>query len=94
MNDDLELKKLAEECGELVQICMKVLTWGIDSYSPKNSKYNADLMIEEMGDVLAHLKRTTNVLGISWNDIQKRSYIKNEKVNKYHYGEEEGYRLD
>jgi len=32
------------------------------------------------------LKRTANVLGIGWDDIQERSLVKNVKVNKYHYG--------
>jgi len=86
MNIDLELKKLAEESGELVQACMKNSIWGYDIYSPKNKCFNVDLMIEEMGDVLCHLKRTANVLGIGWDEIQTRSLVKNVKVNKYHYG--------
>ncbi len=93
MKTELELHKLTEECGELIQICMKVLTWGKDSYSPKNEAYNTELMIEEMGDVLCHLKRTTNALNLSWDSIQKRSLVKNEKVNKYHYGEEKEWEI-
>jgi len=90
MNRDLELKKLTEENGELIQECMKTSLWGLDNFNPKTEKTNREAMVTEMGDVLCHLKRTANVLGIGWDEIQKRSLVKNEKVNKYHYGEQNG----
>jgi len=93
VDSEVELKKLAEECGELTQACMKTSIWGVDNFNPKTEKYNGESMTEEMGDLLCHLKRTANALGISWDDIQQRSFVKNDKVNKYHYGEKEAWEI-
>ncbi len=86
MDTELELQKLAEECGELVQACMKNVIWGYDNFSPKHGVYNVDLLIEEMGDVLCHIKRTVNAIGIDWDQVEERARVKAVKVNKYHYG--------
>jgi len=87
MDVQLELKKLAEECGELIQIAMKVSIWGIGNHNPDTGIENEEALVKEMGDVLCHLKRVANVYDISWDRIQQRSSVKNNKVNKYHYGE-------
>ena len=47
---DYNLSKLAEECGELTQIAMKSLIFGIDSINPKTGEANRDLIKKEIGD--------------------------------------------
>lgn len=84
MDENIELNKLAEECGELIQIAMKV-DMDVRFTGIVSGKKRAHLL-EEMGDVLCHLKRAANVLGIGWDELQQRSAVKNEKVNKYYYG--------
>ncbi len=84
MDEELEMKKLAEECGELVQILMKTSIWGLHNFNPKTGIVNEDALVDEMGDVLCHLKRVANSLNISWDKIQQRSYTKNSEYNKQH----------
>ena len=86
-NSNMALVKLAEECGELIQICSKTIYYGKDSRSPKkkDSVTNRELLIEEMGDVLALIKIITNDtdLGISMADIKKRRDEKYVKLEGY-----------
>jgi hypothetical protein len=48
---------LAEECGEVVQICMKILRHGLESYNPEvpvEERYtNRQLLRQELTDVEA-----------------------------------------
>ena len=93
MDSEIEIKKLAEECGELVQILMKTSIWGIHNNNPKTNQFNGERLMEEMGDVLCHLKRVANVYQIGWDRIQRQSHLKNTKVNKYHYKEEKQWEI-
>jgi len=92
VDEEIELLKLAEECGELVQVSTKILM-GLrhTTYSEDRSDKLAVNLIEEMGDVLCHLKRTANALDIGWDELQISSDVKNKKVNKNYYGGEDVY---
>lgn len=61
---DYQLSKLAEECGELTQIAMKTLIFGVDSINPNTGESNRDLMKKEIGDVLAGIQTISSALGI------------------------------
>jgi len=83
------LTKIMEECGEVTQICSKILFYGIDNVSPKadnpSKASNREKLIEELGDVMANMKvlvENTD-LGITWLEILSRrdaKYIKLENV--------------
>jgi NTP pyrophosphatase (non-canonical NTP hydrolase) len=86
-NTNMALVKLMEECGELTQICSKTIFYGKDSRSPKkkDSESNAELLVEEMGDVLALIKIIVEDtdLGISMKDIKARRDAKYIKLEGY-----------
>jgi len=67
----------AEECGELVQVCMKILR-----KAKVNDEWNAKLL-EEAGDVFCMLDLMVIHGYLTWDDIQKRSNVKKEKLMKW-----------
>lgn len=68
LNNEFEynLSKLAEECGELTQIAMKSLIFGIDSINPKTGEANRDLIKKEIGDVLTSIQLLNDALGFEF----------------------------
>lgn len=73
---------LLEECGEVVQVCGKILRHGIWSYHPETREVNRDLLIKEIGDVLA----AVSLLGLPAEKFEKAKRAKLAKVGKYlHY---------
>ena len=67
----------AEECGELTQVCMKILrkanvdaTW--------NNK-----LLEEVGDVYCMLDLIVQHGYLNWDDIIDRSNVKKQKLSKW-----------
>mgnify|MGYP001446689612 FL=1 len=67
----------AEECGELVQVCMKILR-----KAKVNDEWNAKLL-EEAGDVFCMLDLMVTHGYLTWDDIQKRSNVKKQKLTKW-----------
>ena len=67
----------AEECGELVQVCMKILR-----KAQVDDEWNKKLL-EEAGDVFCMLDLMVTHGYLTWDDIQKRSNIKKEKLIKW-----------
>lgn len=47
---------LSEECGEVVQVCGKILRHGIDSTNPFTTQDNSELLHKEVGDILAAIE--------------------------------------
>jgi len=64
----------AEECGELTQVCSKILRRATvdDDYQEK--------LLEEAGDVFCMLDLMVQHGYLTWDDIQKRSNVKKSKL--------------
>ena len=88
-NLNLVLTKISEECGEVTQICSKIIFYGIDNISPKadntNKASNRDKLIEELGDVLSNMKVLIEhtEAGITWDDVYTRRDTKFNKLMDY-----------
>ena len=67
----------SEECGELIQVCMKILR-----KAKVNKEWNKKLL-EEAGDVFCMLDLMVQHGYLNWDDIQKRSNIKKQKLIKW-----------
>lgn len=66
----------AEECGELVQACMKVARWGVDKKKIQN-------LIEEVGDVALMIDLMVDAGYITKDEIKARKQVKKLKLKKY-----------
>ena len=77
MEDKLQelLTITMEECGELIQACSKAIR--CDDYRD-NKK-----LLEEVGDVYCMIELLHEYDLISWNDIEKRVKVKQEKLKKW-----------
>lgn len=47
------LAKLAEECGEVIQVIGKIITHGYESRHPDGGPTNRELLAKEIGDIRA-----------------------------------------
>lgn len=75
MKRDEKLIICMEECGELVQVCSKVLRFGM-------REGRMDDLVEEIGDVLALIDLVTEELEIPVEDIMQRRIFKKAKLLK------------
>ena len=77
MEDKLQelLTITMEECGELIQACSKAIR--CDDY------YINKKLIEEVGDVYCMIELLHEYDIISWEDIQQRVKVKQEKLKKW-----------
>ena len=77
MEDKLQelLTITMEECGELIQACSKAIR--CDDYRD-NKK-----LLEEVGDVYCMIELLHEYDLISWDDIEKRVKVKQEKLKKW-----------
>jgi NTP pyrophosphatase (non-canonical NTP hydrolase) len=75
------LIKIAEECGEVVQIACKSHRYGLHHTKPSKGVSNKELLIEELGDVLAYIKVLVEDTSssITYDDLNKR------RITKYNY---------
>ena len=64
-----------EECGELIQACSKVIR--CDTY------YDNDKLLEEVGDVQQMIELIHDYDLVSWEDVQIRMKLKEEKLKKW-----------
>jgi len=64
-----------EECGELIQVCSKAIR--CDTY------YDNDKLLEEVGDVQQMIELMHDYDLISWEDVQVRMKLKEEKLKKW-----------
>ena len=65
---------LAEECGEVVQSCMKYLRWGMDENRHKEFK-------QEMGDVYCMIQLMIEAGVLTRNDLTKAAKEKRRKLS-------------
>ena len=71
----------AEECGELVQVCMKIIRM-FDEHEKIDDKRMSHL-IEEAGDVYAMIDLLCEHNVLQWEDIKERALLKREKLKKW-----------
>lgn len=65
---------MAEEAGEVVQECMKLVRF------PDNNKLK---LTDELGDMLCMIHLAVDHGLISWSDIVCRSKVKQDKLKKW-----------
>ena len=64
-----------EECGELTQICSKVLRHGLET--------KHELLVEELGDVLCMIRLMCAHNIVSPQQLEKRVQVKQEKLKQW-----------
>ena len=64
-----------EECGELVQACSKAIR--------KDNHRDNQLLKEEIGDVYAMIQLMTKFDIVSWDELDERVKVKNNKLSKW-----------
>ena len=67
----------AEECGELTQVCMKILR-----RANVDEEWNTKLL-EEAGDLYCMLDLMVQHGYLNWDDITERSNVKKQKSIKW-----------
>jgi len=73
---------LSEECGELIQICQKILRRGCVDLDNKDEDYYIKF-VEELGDVYTMINLMHEWDIVSWDDLEKRAEYKLEKLKKW-----------
>lgn len=75
---------LMEECGEVIQICGKILRHGYDSHNPfdENKVTNRELLEKEAGDVQASLDLMIKPMNGDLPDIRQSALSEASKSKK------------
>ena len=71
----------AEEAGELVQVCMKIIRM-FDNHNNIDEK-RLNNLIEEAGDVYAMIDLLCEHNVLQWEDIRNRALVKREKLKTW-----------
>ena len=66
----------AEECGELVQVCSKILRQG--TFDKKREH-----LVEELGVVLCMMQLIQEWDIVSWQELEDRAEVKRAKLSKW-----------
>ena len=83
INDIQQLMAItAEECGELTQVCMKIMRKYDSLDSIESDKYR-ELLVEELGDVQCMIELMIRNKVVTWDEIQNRVKVKKEKLEKW-----------
>ena len=83
INDFQQLMAItAEECGELTQVCMKIMRKYNSLDKTSDDKY-IELLVEEAGDVLCMLELMSEHGLFDWEQIYQRADVKREKLKKW-----------
>ena len=72
----------AEECGELTQVCMKIMRKYTTLEEIENDKYK-DLLIEEAGDVLCMIELMVEHEILTNEDLRARVKVKRDKLKTW-----------
>ena len=72
----------AEECGELTQVCMKILRYHHTIHQYLDDQQTKRLL-EEVGDVYCMLDLIVQHGYLSWDSIIDRSNVKKQKLIKW-----------
>ncbi len=60
--------KLAEECSEVIQSCMKIERFGLDNYHPVTKEINRAALLREIDDLQERISEARAVLAQGGND--------------------------
>lgn len=83
INDFQQLMAItAEECGELTQVCMKIVRKYDNLEDAKDDKY-VSLLLEEAGDVLCMIELMIDHGVLSGYDLEDRIDVKREKLKTW-----------
>ena len=72
----------AEECGELTQVCMKIIRKYDTREGIESDKYR-ELLIEEAGDLFCMLELMCEHNLFDWREIMDRADVKKEKLKRW-----------
>jgi NTP pyrophosphatase (non-canonical NTP hydrolase) len=72
----------AEECGELTQVCMKLMR-KYDSLDKAQEDKYIKLLVEEAGDLLCMLELMSKHNLFDWVQIEDRANVKLEKLKMW-----------
>lgn len=76
-----------EECGELTQVCSKMMRKfdNIDELTSKklNAQTQRNKIVEEAGDVLCMIKLLAENGLVEWNELEERVQVKRNKLKKW-----------
>ena len=73
---------LSEECGELIQICQKILRRECVDLDCRDEDYYEKL-VEEVGDVYTMIDLLHDWDIVSWEQLEQRRDYKIEKLKKW-----------
>ena len=83
INDIQQLMAItAEECGELTQVCMKIMRKYDTLADMSNDKYRK-LLVEELGDVMCMIELMIEHKVVTIEEIHNRAAVKREKLKKW-----------
>ena len=78
---------LAEECGELIQVCSKILRRGCvdldDTHMPETRELYKEKLVEELGDVYCMINLLHEWDIVSWEELEERAEYKKKKLEKW-----------
>ena len=72
----------AEECGELTQVCMKIIR-KFDMHKDLKTDNYRDILVEELGDVMCMIELMIENNVVTIEEIHNRSAVKREKLKKW-----------
>jgi len=76
-----------EECGELTQVCSKMMRKFDNTDELTSKKLNAQTqrnkIIEEAGDVLCMIELLAENGLVEWNELEERVQVKRNKLKKW-----------
>jgi len=83
INDIQQLMAItAEECGELTQVCMKIMRKYDTLEGVSNDKYR-ELLVEELGDVMCMIELMIEHEIVNISEIHNRAQTKREKLKTW-----------
>ena len=72
----------AEECGELTQVCMKIMRKYDNIKDMENDKYR-ELLVEELGDVWCMIQLMIEHGVVTKKEIKDCAEVKREKLKRW-----------
>jgi len=74
---------LSEECGEVVQVAMKMMRFGVNDVNPKTGDSNIDMLEDELVDLEAVIGMIRMELPVFNKASDGDIYRKQDKVDKW-----------